>query len=393
MKNENQAIELELPQIRQMVLENSRRIERNELMINEMRMKRLEEEKKQREEEQKRRERECYWDVAREEHERAHREHQQDMREIREIMRNQAVWFDATLKKNEEERKKAREEVDASLKKHREDFDESLKKHREEVDASLKKHREEVDESLKKHREEVDESLKKHREEFDESLKKHREEVDESLKKHREDFDESLKMHREEVDASLKKHREEFDESLKKSKEEREAWQRKFEEDQVIIDKKMKETQENINKLSTEFRSAVGHIVEGLLGPSGHKMFMDAGFPVDRYCKDMYRKIKALNLAMEVDVLSYGEDLAIATEVKTNCTKKDIDTFLNKMKNFKEIFTEHSKKEVIAAIAAVNFDQDAYEYAKQQGILIIHVKDNTVFTLDPVPDKSVLRRF
>ena len=327
MKNENQAIELELPQIRQMVLENSRRIERNELMINEMRMKRLEEEKKQREEEQKRRERECYWDVAREEHERAHREHQQDMREIREIMRNQAVWFDATLKKNEEERKKAREEVDASL------------------------------------------------------------------KKHREDFDESLKMHREEVDASLKKHREEFDESLKKSKEEREAWQRKFEEDQVIIDKKIKETQENINKLSTEFRSAVGHIVEGLLGPSGHKMFMDAGFPVDRYCKDMYRKIKALNLAMEVDVLSYGEDLAIATEVKTNCTKKDIDTFLNKMKNFKEIFTEHSKKEVIAAIAAVNFDQDAYEYAKQQGILIIHVKDNTVFILDPVPDKSVLRRF
>ena len=338
MKNENQAIELELPQIRQMVLENSRRIERNELMINEMRMKRLEEEKKQREEEQKRRERECYWDVAREEHERAHREHQQDMREIREIMRNQAVWFDATLKKNEEERKKAREEVDASLKKHREDFDESLKKHRE-------------------------------------------------------DFDESLKMHREEVDTSVKKHREEFDESLKKSKEEREAWQRKFEEDQVIIDKKIKETQENINKLSTEFRSAVGHIVEGLLGPSGHKMFMDAGFPVDRYCKDMYRKIKALNLAMEVDVLSYGEDLAIATEVKTNCTKKDIDTFLNKMKNFKEIFTEHSKKEVIAAIAAVNFDQDAYEYAKQQGILIIHVKDNTVFILDPVPDKSVLRRF
>lgn len=327
MKNENQAIELELPQIRQMVLENSRRIEKNELMINEMRMKRREEEKKQREEEQKQRERECYWNVAHEEHERAHREHQQDMREIREIMRNQAVWFDTTLKKNEEERKKAREEVDASLKKHREEVDESLKKHREEVDASLKKHREE------------------------------------------------------------------FDESLKKSKEEREAWQRKFEEDQVIIDKKIKETQENINKLSTEFRSAVGHIVEGLLGPSGHKMFMDAGFPVDRYCKDMYRKIKALNLAMEVDVLSYGEDLAIATEVKTNCTKKDIDTFLNKMKNFKEIFTEHSKKEVIAAIAAVNFDQDAYEYAKKQGILIIHVKDNTVFTLDPVPDKSILRRF
>lgn len=345
MKSENQITELELPQIRQMVLENSRRIEKNELMNNEMRMKQREEEKKQREEEQKRRERECYWDVAREEHERAHREHQQDMREIREIMHNNAVWFDTTMKKNEEERKKAQEEVDASLKKHWEEFDESLKKHREEVDASLKKHREEFDESLKKSKEEREEWFRK------------------------------------------------SEEDRKKAQEAREAWQRKFEEDQIIIDKKIKETQENINKLSTEFRSAVGHIVEGLLGPSGHKMFMDAGFAVDRYCKDMYRKIKALNLAMEVDVLSYGEDLAIATEVKTNCTKKDIDTFLNKMKNFKEIFTEHSKKEVLAAIAAINFDQDAYEYAKQQGILIIHVKDNTVFTLDPVPDKSVLRRF
>lgn len=38
-------------------------------------------------------------------------------------------------------------------------------------------------------------------------------------------------------------------------------------------------------------------------------------------------------------------------------------------------------------------ERDAYEYAKQQGILIIHVIDESVFTLDPVPDKSVLRRF
>lgn len=63
------------------------------------------------------------------------------------------------------------------------------------------------------------------------------------------------------------------------------------------------------------------------------------------------------------------------------------------MKLFKKLFPEHADKEVLAAIAAVNFERDAYDYAKEQGILIIHVKDETVFTLDPVPDKSVLRRF
>ena len=96
---------------------------------------------------------------------------------------------------------------------------------------------------------------------------------------------------------------------------------------------------------------------------------------------------------MEVDVLSYGEDLAIATEVKTNCRKTDIDEYIDKMQRFKLLFTEHKDKEVIAAIAAVNFERDAYEYAQQQGILIIHVIDESIFTLDPVPDKSALRRF
>ena len=312
MKNENQAIELELPQIRQMVLENSRRINKNELIINEMRMK-------QEEESRKRREHEARMAEIDRNYERSRQEHDREMRELRQMMNNHFMHLEEDRKKDREEREQWKKDREAEWKK-----------------------REENDEKWRKEREEERRRDKEEQKERDEK------------------FDKQMAH----IDASIDK-----------------------------INQYAAETREAVKRLSAEFTSAVGHIVEGLLGPKGHEMFAKAGFKVDRYCKDMYRKIKEQNIAMEVDVLSYGEDLAIATEVKTNCRKKDIDEFLDKMKLFRQLFTEHNDKEVIAAIAAINFERDAYEYAKQQGILIIHVIDESVFTLDPIPDMSVLRRF
>ena len=304
MKNDNRTIETELPEIRRMVLENTRRINRNELAINKLRMEHEEESRRRREHE------EFLANMERMIHQ-SHLVHERRMSELHQLMNSQII-------QHEEERKKNREEF------------ERWKKENDKNIASIK-------------------------------------ESTESLKESAGSLKESV--------GSLK----ESAESLKNTAE--------------SIKQDTAEIKETFNQFRAEFGSTVGHIVEGLLGPKGHELFKSAGFQVDRYCKDMYRKVKKQNLAMEVDVLSYGEDLAIATEVKTNCRKKDIDEFLDKMKHFKELFTEHKNKEVIAAVAAINFERDAYEYAQQQGILIIHVLDESVFTLDPVPDKSKLRRF
>ena len=120
MNNETLAAELELPQIRQMVLENTRRIEKNEQMIDEMR-------KKKREEEQKQRERDTYWDISRDEHDRAHREHQQDMRELRELLRDHSVRFDEDLKRSREEDEERHRKFDEDLKRSREEFDQRMR--------------------------------------------------------------------------------------------------------------------------------------------------------------------------------------------------------------------------------------------------------------------------
>lgn len=313
MENKSQLAEMESPQLRQMVMENTKRINRNELKINKMRM---------------------------------------DKEEFDQRMRKHDEWFEKMERLNEQSRLE-HEKYMAELR-------ERARIHNEKFEAEMEQWKKNNEEERKRRRKENEEERKQWKKDNEEERKQWRKEFQEEMRKR------EIKWEKEEAKrkASLDK-----------------------------LEKNVNKAVESVNRLSAEFHSVVDHTVEGLLGPKGHKMFTKAGFAVDRYCKDMYRKIKALNLEMEVDVLSYGEDLAIATEVKTNCRKTDIDEYIDKMQRFKLLFTEHKDKEVIAAIAAVNFERDAYEYAQQQGILIIHVIDESIFTLDPVPDKSALRRF
>jgi len=304
MNNETLAAELELPQIRQMVLENTRRIEKNEQMIDEMR-------KKKREEEQKQRERDTYWDISRDEHDRAHREHQQDMRELRELLRDHSVRFDEDLKRSREE---------------------DEERHRK----------------------------------FDEDLKRSREEDEERHRK--------------------------FDEDLKKSREE-------FDQRMRVLDKKIDETREAVKNLARQVSSVTGNIIEGLISPQAHKMFENAGYEVTDTCKRVQISDKEKHTVMEIDVLMYGEKQLIAIEVKTDCELRDIKKIIRNMERFKTLQPMHADKEVLAGVAAINFEDGVYEFAKKNGLIIVHVKEDSVFelepdfTLDPVPDKSVLRRF
>ena len=346
----NEILIPEMPQLRQMVLENTARIIRNEQTIREMK-------KKLREEGEKQLQRETYWDTSREEHDRAHREHEQDMRKLREFMFNHAVQFEADLKKSHEEFNQRQAELDAKAEERHRKFDEDLKRSREQFDEDLKKSREQFDEDLKKSREQFNEDLKKSREQFNEDLK-------ESRKK----FEEDLKQSREEFNKDLKESRREFDNRMK------------------ALDNK-------ISKLATDFIGTIGHIVEGLAGTKAEKMFTEQGYEISDKKRNVHRKIKILNKEMEADVVLLGKSLAIVIEVKANCTRKNIDEFMNHMTNhFRDLFPEWNSLEILGAVAAINYEDDADAYAHENGLLVIRTDSQNVFTLDK-SDRDSLTRF
>lgn len=153
----------------------------------------------------------------------------------------------------------------------------------------------------------------------------------------------------------------------------------------------MKETDKKIKELSTRFSSTTGNMIEGLMSSSATEMFQKAGFDIHSMTKNLVRKSKALNESMEVDVLLYNDTSAIAIEVKANCRKNDIDRFIQQMEKFKRLFPEYKDKEVMLAIAAINFENGVDNYAHERGLIVVRTNSDDFFSIDPCNRETLVK--
>ena len=311
MKNNIILSELELPQLRQMVVENDRRISNNEMQIKEMRMEITEQSQKQRE-------RDEWWEESR-------RKHDSDMREIREMQKN---------------------------------FQRQL------VEQSVAN-----DLALKKSREEFDNRMQKSQEAFDKQMR-------ESRAKHDQDMAEIKELHKD-IDVKISNIGDKINLMGDKIN---------------LMGDKINLMGDKITNMVVEITGVTGHIIEGLVGTTAEKMFQEVGYNFYNNGNNIKRKLTAQNLQMEVDVLLSNTETAIPIEVKTNCTKKSIDCFLKSMEKFRTLFPEYSGHEVIAGIAALNYERDAFDYAQQHGLLVIRVSSDYIFSIAPF-DRQKLKRF
>ena len=87
-----------------------------------------------------------------------------------------------------------------------------------------------------------------------------------------------------------------------------------------------------------------------------------------------------------------NDKIVVPVEVKANFTKQKVKRFLHKMEMFRMFFPECADKEVIAAVAAINYDAGADTFAHEEGLLVIRVSSDDIFSIDPVDNQS-LRRF
>ena len=155
--------------------------------------------------------------------------------------------------------------------------------------------------------------------------------------------------------------------------------------------RQMKETDRKFKELSNQFSSTTGHIIEGLMEPASIRLFREKGYNVNRCWKNFKRYEKASGRKLEVDLLLLDDEIAIIVEVKTNCTRRDIDHFTNQRTFFKEVCPEYADKTILLAVAAINYDRDAKQHALLEGLLAITASDNEIFSLE-CPDESRLKK-
>ena len=179
----------------------------------------------------------------------------------------------------------------------------------------------------------------------------------------------------------------ETDRQMKETDRQMKETDRKMKE----TDRQMKATDRKIKALNDQFISQTGHILEGLTKRSALRALQKAGFRVEQSFKEMTGSNSELGLNMEIDLLYADTTEAVAVEVKTNCTKAKINHFLKQMRNFKLLYPRFADLDVYVAVAALNYTKEAEAYAREKGLIVIHVNDD-VFTIDPI-DREKLKRF
>ena len=332
--------ELDMPQLRQMVLENTEKINRNELIINKMCMEATEQSRKISEQEE--------WS-------------KNFRRELEESMRISRERMDR-LDKSAEKASIEHEKMSHELKELRE----SIK----ETSVQMK---------------ETDRQMKETDQKFKEMLAETTQEVKQMFAETRQEVKEMYAETTQEVKEMLAETTQEVKEMLAET-------DRELNENCRQIKEMFAETNASIRRISVELLGTTGHIVEGLVSSSTEKIFKDAGFDLHNSGKNLKREIASENRQMEVDVMLGNDKIVVPVEVKANFTKQKVKRFLHKMEMFRRFFPECADKEVIAAIAAINYDAGADTFAHEEGLLVIRVNSDDVFSIDPV-DKQSLRRF
>lgn len=303
--------EFDMPQLRQMVLDNTEKIKKNELAINKMRMEAVEQTRKNSERD--------------ENFENFHKEHYQYLKNINETLDRIALLSETS---RIEQAKRSRE----------------------------------LDEQFK----ETDRRIKENSEQLKGMYVETKEMFAETNRQVKEMFAETKEM---------------FAETKEQVKG-------MFAETKVMF----ADTNESIRRISVEFLGVTGHIVEGLVSSSTVNIFKKAGYDLHDSGKNLKRELPSENKKIEIDALLSNERVVIPVEVKAHFTKKKVKRFIRKIEMFKKFFPEYADKEVVAAIAAIHYEANADTFAHDEGLLVIRVNSNDIFSLDPV-DESKLRKF
>ena len=165
-----------------------------------------------------------------------------------------------------------------------------------------------------------------------------------------------------ETDRMIKENAKETDRIIKESAEETDQ---KFKE----TAEQMKGTDRRLKALDKLYNGQWGKLMESLVEGDLVKMLKERGIDVRQTSRNLKNEGGERN--WEFDLLAVNGDEVVVVEVKTMLKVKDVDHFLNKLGDFKELVSYHKDKKVYGAVAYLKADQSSNIYAEKQGLFVI----------------------
>jgi hypothetical protein len=119
-----------------------------------------------------------------------------------------------------------------------------------------------------------------------------------------------------------------------------------------------------------------GQFVENLVEPGVVQLFQARGIEVQETARRM--KSQRPGAAMEIDIFAVNGAVAVAIEVKSRLSQRDVDDFLEKMSRFRLAFPHYRDYQIYGAVAGIEIDAGVDRYAYQRGLFVIKQSGETV---------------
>ncbi len=147
---------------------------------------------------------------------------------------------------------------------------------------------------------------------------------------------------------------------------------RRLAESRAETDRRMQETDRKLAEVGRQLGglgNRLGEFVEGVVRPGLVRLFQERGVDVRRTLRDVSGDKNGI--ALQIDLLVVNDTDAVAVEVKSKLTDRDVEDHLERIGKFKKLFPEFASKRLLGAIAAMVVPDDAVRYAERCGLYVI----------------------
>ena len=133
--------------------------------------------------------------------------------------------------------------------------------------------------------------------------------------------------------------------------------------------RQMRETDRRLRKTEELFNSQWGKLIEALVKGDLIALLNRRSIKVHHTMTNLERNFGGRR--WEIDILAVNSDEVVAVEVKTTLKVRDVDHFLNTLRNLKELMREYAGHVAYGAVAYLKADESSDKYAERQGLFVI----------------------
>ncbi len=172
-----------------------------------------------------------------------------------------------------------------------------------------------------------------------------------------------------ESDKKFQEYREERREASREYREERREASRETTKKFDEVSKKFRETDKRIKEAFELFTGQWGKLIESLVEGDLPRVMQERGIMVKRTVE---RAKSDDGKGYEFDIIALNGDVCVVVEVKTTLRPDDVNDFLHKLNDFRELMPEYAGKDrVLGAVAYIRVNSNSDKMAEKNGLFTI----------------------